>query len=164
LADSIPLPKNSQEQTVPQVNFLIRDTNRNSAIHNIEGNGNTDSISSTTGTPGRNGAIGTPKIASQQQFVQVLQMQSFIQSSTQQQQPHHQQEKNHAEIVNAIAGLGLFLKHSEERTMAKLETMLTNMEMRITERIDSFNERLNAIEQTVTINTSNDDNVVSVAD
>lgn len=153
LADSIHLPNSSQTNG---------DTIRNAAMSNVERNGNTNSISSTTGMPGLIGAIGMPSIASQQQVAQALQMQTFIQSSTQQQQQHHQQGKNHAEIVNAIAGLGLFLKHSEERTMAKLDTMLTNMEMRIIERMDSINERLNAIEQTVTIHTSNADNDMSV--
>ncbi len=51
-------------------------------------------------------------------------------------------------IQNGFAGLGIFLTHLEERTMGKLHTMLTNMEVRIMERIDiTIAVRLNAIEQ-----------------
>ena len=49
----------------------------------------------------------------------------------------------------------LFLKHSEERTMAKLDTMLSNMEMRIMNRMDAITERLNAIERTAVITKPN---------
>ena len=74
----------------------------------------------------------------------------------------HRQEKNHAEIMSSVAGLGIFLRSSEERMSDKLETMLAGMEMRITNRLDSLAARLDAIEQSLVPTTSqvvkNDEN------
>ena len=74
----------------------------------------------------------------------------------------HRQERNHAEIMSSVAGLGIFLRSSEERMTDKLETMLAGMEMRITNRLDSLAARLDAIEQSLVPTTSqvvkNDEN------
>lgn len=54
------------------------------------------------------------------------------------------------EIMSSIAGLGMFVKSSEERTLNKLESMLNSLEARIMKRLDNLDERLGAIEHTIT--------------
>ena len=151
LSDTIPSSTETQIQTKSQLHFPNGGTNGITAMHNIESTINTDFQSAIPDMPGPIGAIGMTSIASQQQGGQVLQRQLFTHGDSQ----YQHQEKNHAEVVNAIAGLGIFLKHSEERTMAKLDTMLSNMEMRIMNRMDAITERLNAIERTAVIDKPN---------
>ena len=107
------------------------------------------SLASMMAMMGGNSMMGMPlamQINPQQQQLKQLQTQPSHQqyAQQQQQQNNHQQEKNQAEIVSSVAGLGIFLRSSEERTMSKLETMLTNMEMRIMKRLDGLDERLDA--------------------
>lgn len=69
-------------------------------------------------------------------------------SYTQLQQSNQEEnDKNQAEIISSIAGLGLFLKSSEERTINAMEKMVSGMESRIMERLDDLSARLDAIEQ-----------------
>ena len=63
------------------------------------------------------------------------------------QQALHKSEKNHAEMMSSIAGLGMFLKTSEEKTMKSLETMLSQMESRISTKLHDLSQRLDDIEQ-----------------
>ena len=151
LSDTIPSSTESQIQTKSQLHIPNGDTNGITAMHNIECTIDTDFRSSLPDMPGPIGAIGMTSIASEQQGGQVLQRQLFTHGDPQ----YQHREKNHAEIVNAIAGLGIFLKHSEERTMAKLDTMLSNMEMRIMNRMDAITERLNTIERTAVFQKPN---------
>ena len=72
---------------------------------------------------------------------------SMKQQQQQQQQQqhnhhHHQHERNQAEIMSTLAGLGMFLRSSEERMTMKIETMLSGMETRINERIDNLVARI----------------------
>ena len=88
------------------------------------------------------------QMAQQQQQLSQSQMQSPCgqyahAQHQQQQQTEHQLEKNQAEIIAAIAGLGIFVKASEERTMKKIEMM----EERIMARLDNITERLSAIDR-----------------
>lgn len=64
-----------------------------------------------------------------------------------QQQAEQKLEKNHAEMMSSIAGLGMYLKSSEEKTMKSLETMLSQMESRLSQKLDVLSYRLDAIEQ-----------------
>ena len=43
----------------------------------------------------------------------------------------------------------MFLKTSEERTMKQIETMLSDMEGRIMERLDTLAERMDLIESSI---------------
>jgi hypothetical protein len=151
LSDTIPSSTESQIQTKSQLHFPNGGANGITAMHNIESTINTDFQSAIPDMPGPIGAIGMTSIASQQQGGHVLQRQLFTHGDSQ----YQHQEKNHAEVVNAIAGLGIFLKHSEERTMAKLDTMLSNMEMRVMNRMDAITERLNTIERTAVFQKPN---------
>ena len=63
------------------------------------------------------------------------------------QQSLQKSEKNHAEMMSSIAGLGMFLKSSEEKTMKSLEEMLSQMESRISAKLHDLSQRLDAIEQ-----------------
>jgi hypothetical protein len=69
---------------------------------------------------------------------------SMKQQQQQQQQHnhHHQHERNQAEIMSTLAGLGMFLRSSEERMTMKIETMLSSMETRINERLDNLVARI----------------------
>ena len=87
-----------------------------------------------------------------QQNMQSSNQQQYIQQQQQQQQHlhnNHQQEKNQAEILSSIAGLGMYFKSTEERTSKKVETMISDMEMRIMKRLDILTERLDVIEQSI---------------
>lgn len=161
LPDSTPASKPTQESTTSHVDFPNKVANGSQAILSIERHDNVISQTTLMKSPGRNGSdsIDIPSKTSHQQVRQV-QMHSFIQRTHQQHQLH-QQDINQAEIMNSIAGLGIFFKHSEERTMAKLDTMLTGMEMRITERIDAIAERLDVIEKILIHKTNGADAEVS---
>ena len=139
LADTVPPSPASQMQTTSQLHLPNGDMNDSTSIRDKEKKDNVRELS---------GTIGVQAMATQQQGGRV-QSPSYIQNNSQLLQLNHQQEKNQAEIMNAIAGLGIFLKHSEEQNMAKLDTMLNNMEVRIMERIDNIAVRLNAIEKII---------------
>ncbi|KAL7499689.1 hypothetical protein ACHAWT_007476 [Skeletonema menzelii] len=64
-----------------------------------------------------------------------------------QQSNQEEKDKSQAEIISSIAGLGLFLKSSEERTIKAMEKMVSGMESRIMERLNDLSARLAAIEQ-----------------
>ena len=72
------------------------------------------------------------------------------QQQQQQQQHHnnnnHEQERNQAEIMSTMAGLGIFLRSSEERMSTKIETLLSRMETRINERLDNVIARIDELE------------------
>ena len=78
-----------------------------------------------------------------------------------QQQDNHQQEKNRAEIISSIAGLGMYLKSYEERSEKKLEALLSGMEERIMNRLDTLTQRLDVIEQSIQREQSNREEVVN---
>ena len=88
-------------------------------------------------------------------FSQTLSMQLPQQQQQQQQQQHptssqnnrEEADKNQAEIISSIAGLGMFLKSSEERTISAIEKMISGMESRIMERLDVLSERIYTLEQ-----------------
>ena len=87
-----------------------------------------------------------------QQNMQSSNQQQYIQQQQQQQQHlhnNHQQEKNQAEILSSIAGLGMYFKSTELRTSKKVETMISDMEIRIMKRLDILTERLDVIEQSI---------------
>jgi hypothetical protein len=84
-------------------------------------------------------------------FSQTLSMQ-FPQQQQQQhptssQNNREEADKNQAEIISSIAGLGMFLKSSEERTISAIENMISGMESRIMERLDVLSERIYTLEQ-----------------
>jgi len=66
-----------------------------------------------------------------------------------QQQIREQQERHQAEIMSSVAGLGIFLKSSEERAKKSFESSLLAMENRILKKLDKISERLEIIEQHV---------------
>mmetsp|Transcript_21158 Transcript_21158/g.38305 ORF Transcript_21158/g.38305 Transcript_21158/m.38305 type:complete len:468 (+) Transcript_21158:111-1514(+) len=155
LSDSIPT-SNASQQSMPQPPLPIGTANFNPGIRNNERKDDMSSLASMMAMMGGNSMMGMPmamQMSPQQQQLKQLQTQpshqQYAQHQQQQQQNNHQQEKNQAEIVSSVAGLGIFLRSSEERTMNKLETMLTNMEMRIMKRLDGLAERLDVIEQSV---------------
>ncbi len=81
-------------------------------------------------------------------FSQTLSMQlPQQQHPTSSQNNREEADKNQAEIVSSIAGLGMFLKSSEERTISAIEKMISGMESRIMERLDILSERIYTIEQ-----------------
>jgi hypothetical protein len=74
-----------------------------------------------------------------------------LRMNQQQQQQHHnnnnhEQERNQAEIMSTMAGLGIFLRSSEERMSTKIETLLSRMETRINERLDNVIARIDELE------------------
>mmetsp|Transcript_24866 Transcript_24866/g.53644 ORF Transcript_24866/g.53644 Transcript_24866/m.53644 type:complete len:466 (-) Transcript_24866:27-1424(-) len=161
LADTIPTSNASQKQSMPQPSLPIGTAKFNPGMLN-EGSrdNNMNSLASMMAMMGGSGAMPMA-MNSQQQQLRQLQVQPSNQQFVQQQQyvqqqNDHQQEKNQAEIISAIAGLGMFLKSSEERTMNKFESMLTKMEMRINERLDNFDKRLDGIEQSINNLNSNE--------
>ena len=48
--------------------------------------------------------------------------------------------------MSTMAGLGIFLRSSEERMSTKIETMLSRMETRINERLDNVIARIDELE------------------
>lgn len=73
----------------------------------------------------------------------------------QQQRNQEEKDKSQAEIISAVAGLGLFLKSSEERTISAMEKMVSGMESRIMERLDGLSARIDEIEQKYIDNDKN---------
>ena len=90
-----------------------------------------------------------PYSSQQQRHFQSHQQQPQHQNCQHQQQDQHQQEKYHAEIMSSIAGLGMFLKSSEERNLNAIQTSLLAMEDRIMQKLDGLSQRLGVIEQKV---------------
>lgn len=82
-------------------------------------------------------------------FSQTLSMQlpQQQQHPTSSQNNRDEADKNQAEIISSIAGLGMFLKSSEERTISAIEKMISGMESRIMERLDVLSERIYTLEQ-----------------
>ncbi len=70
-------------------------------------------------------------------------------NSLKQQQIREQQDRQQAEIMSSVAGLGIFLKSSEERAMKSFDSSLSAMEDRILKKLDSLSRRLEIIEQHV---------------
>ena len=63
------------------------------------------------------------------------------------QQAHQHSEKSHAQIMSSIAGLGMYLKSTEEKTMKSLEQTLAQMESRLSAKLDTLACRLDVVEQ-----------------
>lgn len=76
-----------------------------------------------------------------------FQQQNHHVHAQQQQINQEEKDKSQAEIISAVAGLGLFLKSSEERTIKAMEKMVSGMESRIMERLDDLSARIDKIEQ-----------------
>eukprot|EP00986_Skeletonema_menzelii_P021339 scaffold34132_cov160-Skeletonema_menzelii.AAC.2 len=76
-----------------------------------------------------------------------MQFQNHHSHTQLQQSNQEEKDKSQAEIISSIAGLGLFLKSSEERTIKAMEKMVSGMESRIMERLNDLSARLAAIEQ-----------------
>jgi hypothetical protein len=79
--------------------------------------------------------------------MQFQQQHHYHSHSQQQQNNHKEQEKNQAEILSSVVGLGMFLKSSEERTINAVEKMISGMESRIMKRLDDLSARMDTIEQ-----------------
>jgi hypothetical protein len=95
-------------------------------------------------------ATPSPMLPQQQQQPPLNQQQLQTQGQhlyQYQQQYQQQQKRNHAEVMSSIAGLGMFLRSSEEKTMNSLQTMLSQIEDRIMGRIDALTQRMDAIEK-----------------
>ncbi len=73
----------------------------------------------------------------------------------QQQSSQEERDRSQAEIISAVAGLGLFLKSSEERTIKAMEKMVSGMESHIMERLDGLSARIDEIEQKYIDNDNN---------
>ena len=97
------------------------------------------------GNTGASASMGIPMTTQQQQMELPQQMQQLSNKQYQQQNQLHLQEKNQAELISSIAGLGLYLKSSEERA----EQMLSRMEERIMERLDDLSDRMSVIEESI---------------
>ena len=101
---------------------------------------------------GGDDAIESSHMNPRQHQIRQMQLQSCDPRNSQHRRDddhQHRQEKNQAEIMSSVAGLGIFLRSSEERMADKLETMLAGIEMRITNRLDGLAARLDAIEQSL---------------
>lgn len=140
LSDSMPtkVSENQSNPPVGRANFFP-------GI--IEGRDDLSGLTSMMVMAGGKGVIGTSSMEVQMNQ-QRDQMQSRIQQSVQHQpDKNSQQEQKQAEIMSSIAGLGIFLRSSEDRMARKFDTILSGMEMRITKRLDCLDARLDAIEQ-----------------
>ncbi|KAL3792858.1 hypothetical protein HJC23_004783 [Cyclotella cryptica] len=78
------------------------------------------------------------------------------------------QEKYQCEIMSSIAGLGMFLKSSEEKRRNSFETTLMQMESRIMQKLDTLSNRLSAIENQISsvasLRNGNDSNAELCSD
>ncbi|KAL9190291.1 hypothetical protein ACHAXT_007502 [Thalassiosira profunda] len=103
---------------------------------------------------GGKGAMGAPpmQMVPQQQQRAPMSMQT---TNLMQPQMQHQQQSH--ELMSSIAGLGMFLKSSEERTMKRLESLINGLEMRTMKRLDGLEERLGAIEERLKSDAEPDD-------
>ncbi|KAL3795115.1 hypothetical protein ACHAW5_011045 [Stephanodiscus triporus] len=153
LSDSIPT-KDFEKQSMSQSTLPIGSANFFPGMPSVEGKDKTNGLASMMAMIGENSLNGTSPmdfhLNQQQHRMRQIQLQPCNPQNMQHQ--HHnnrQQEKTQAEIMSSIAGLGIFLRSSEERVADKLEMMLTGMEMRITTRLDRLAARLDAIEQSM---------------
>jgi len=159
LSESIASTTNTSSNK--QQSMPFRGANRNSNIPNNDMN----SISSMMAMMGGN-ASSMPMQMQMNPLSTLQQMQNQQHTYTQQQQQlhqqqdNHQQEKNQAELISSIAGLGMYLKSYEERNSSKLEALLSGMEERIMNRLDTLTQRLDAIEQSIQREQSNREEVV----
>ena len=164
LSDSIPKASQQQQSFMPSQQSFPFGVPNNFGPAGMRGGGqqrqdNTmNSLSSMMAMMGGgNDVMGMPmQMNAQQQQIRQMQMQPINQKQVQQDQNNHQQEKNQAEIMSSVAGLGMFLKSSEERTMKQIETMVADMEGRIMKRFDTLAERMDLIESSIN-NKSADD-------
>ena len=147
LSDSIPA-SNAAHQPRPQLPLLD-----GTATSHRGGTSGLASMMAMMGGESRTGMHMVAPVGSQRQQHSQWQRQQF-QQQIQQQQTDQSQEKKHAEIMASVAGLGIFMKSSEERTMNKLESLLANMETRIMGRLDVLTERLDALEQSMNASTN----------
>lgn len=149
LPDSMP-DKASQQQQTMQAGPSISIPGMQSS-NGMNGMAAMMAMMGGQGPPGMQ--MGMPQTSPLQQQLMQMQMQSapgiqnVQQLQRQQQQSNREQEMKQAEIMSSIAGLGMFLKSSEERTARRIETMLSEMEARITKRLDDLSTRLDAIER-----------------
>eukprot|EP00578_Thalassiosira_sp_NH16_P011804 CAMPEP_0181127226 /NCGR_PEP_ID=MMETSP1071-20121207/28077_1 /TAXON_ID=35127 /ORGANISM="Thalassiosira sp., Strain NH16" /LENGTH=606 /DNA_ID=CAMNT_0023212935 /DNA_START=1397 /DNA_END=3214 /DNA_ORIENTATION=+ len=167
LSDSLPI-KSKPSSQLPRGSISMPNpfggANFNPGMMTGRGDNNMSGIASMMAMMGGNGTTGMPMAMQmnprqQRHPMGNVQMQTpgqrHLQQQHQQQQwqqqysNHHQHEKNQAEIISSVAGLGMFLKSSEERTMSRLETMMSNMETRIMKRLDDLSQRLEVIERGV---------------
>jgi hypothetical protein len=153
LSDSIPI-KDLEKHSMSQSTLPIASANFFPGMPSVEGKDKTNGLASMMTMIGGNSLHGTSpmefQLNQQQHRIRQIQLQPCNTQNMQHQ--HHnnlQQEKTQAEIMSSVAGLGIFLRSSEERMADKLEMMLTGMEMRITTRLDRLAERLDAIEQSM---------------
>ena len=86
---------------------------------------------------------------------------SSLTNQSAQQQTQQNSDKSHAQMMSSIAGLGMYLKSSEEKRMRSLETMLLQMESRMSAKLDSLSCRLDVIEQHLNTNVPYNDKVNS---
>lgn len=103
--------------------------------------GNTNILASMMAMMGNTNSTAAPALL--QQSMQ----QSHSSNPMQQQKP----DKNHAEMMSSIAGLGMYLRSSEEKRMRSLETMLSQMESRLSQKLDALSSRLDVIEQHISM-------------
>ena len=68
-------------------------------------------------------------------------------NTREQQRNQEEQDKRQAEIISSVAGLGMFLRSSEERTISAVEKMISGMEDRIMERLDGLSARMDEMER-----------------
>ena len=64
---------------------------------------------------------------------------------------HQKQDDNHIEMMSSFAELGMVLKLTQEQTRNSFEQMLSQMESRISDKLDILCSRLNAIEQELSL-------------
>jgi hypothetical protein len=120
----------------------------------VEGKGSLSGLASMMAMTGGKGVIGTSSMEMQMNQ-QRHQMQSRNPQILQHQRDNKsQQEQKQAEIISSIAGLGIFLRSSEDRMASKFDTILSGMETRITKRLDFLDARLDAIEQNMGLKLS----------
>ncbi|KAL3823930.1 hypothetical protein ACHAXA_007901 [Cyclostephanos tholiformis] len=155
LSDSMPI-KISENQSTPPVGSA------NFFPDIVEGKNGLSGIASMMAMMGVKSAIGTSSMDmnmnQQRHQMRQIQLQSLNPQNLQHQpNNNNQQEKKQAEIMSSIAGLGMFLRSSEDRIVSKFDMMLIGMEMRISKRLDCLDARLDAIEQNMFHKLSDDD-------
>jgi len=162
LSESITSTTNTSSNDKQSIQFGGANRNSNKP------NNNMNSIASMMALMGGGNASSSMPMQMQMNHMQQMQTHTTQQHmyTQQQQQLHqqhdnHQQEKNQAELISSIAGLGMYLKSSEERSSNKLESLLLGMEERIMNRLNTLTQRLDVIEQSIQREQSNREEVVN---
>jgi len=158
LSESIASTTNTSSNEKQSMPF--RGANRNSNIPN----NNMNSIASMMAMMGGNASSMPMQMQMNPMQQQIYNAQQHMYTQRQQlhqQQGNHQQEKNQAELISSIAGLGMYLKSSEERSEKKLEALLSGIEERIMNRLDTLTQRLDVIEQSIQREQSNREEIVN---